>query len=141
MFIMRKIHQGANYKSPEKSFKRDPRRKSCVVPNQSMTIGHILEKYSRGIPVDMVQRDPVYIDQSEFDYEKLNRQDFGEKHAFAQQMQQRAESVASELKERERTQKANAAKAKADAAAAAKKGPGIDPLDNTMPGDTKQTTK
>lgn len=142
VFFMGKVFKKGDYKPAERSTKRNPKRKSCAVPNQSLTIGQILDKYSRGIPVDITQSEGVYLPQDEFDMEKLNRADFGEKRAFAQQMQQRAADIKNELLENERTKKANEKKARdAAAAAAANNGPGIGPLDNTMPGDTSKTIK
>lgn len=138
---MGKIVKKGDYKPAPVNYTKNLKRKSCVQPNQSLTIGQILEKYSRGIPVDIEQKEGVYLNQTEFDYEKLNRQDFGEKHEFAQQMKRRAEAITADLEEQANARKEAAAKKKAEGEAAAKKGPGIDPLDNTMPGDTKQTTK
>lgn len=96
------------YQPPVVDFSKT--RKSLTVPNQSMSIRTILEKYTRGIPVDIVKREPIYLDQDEFDLEKLKRLDFSEKAALADELRERAQNIKDELiadeEERLREQKA-----------------------------------
>lgn len=118
--------------------------KSRTIPDQSMTIEEIVKRFVRGIPIDIVQKDPVYIDQDEHDLEGLNRMSFSEKAEFAEQMKERAQGIATEQKarkERAQAKAKEAAQAKSDASQAARQQTGIDSLDNTMPVDTKLTKK
>lgn len=87
--------------------KYNKRRKNRTIPDQSMSIKQIVEKYVRGIPVDVVKRQPVYIDQSQHDLEALSRMDFAEKAELAEQMRGEAQAMESQLNERERTRRAN----------------------------------
>lgn len=84
---------------PEVRFKG--RRKSQTIPDQSMSIQEIVKRFVRGVPVDIVQREAVYSDQSEHDLEKLSRMDFGEKAEFARRMSEQAQGLSTELQERE----------------------------------------
>lgn len=81
-----------------------PEGKSLVIPDQSMRIRTILEKYTRGIPVDVKQYQGVYFDQTEFDLEKLNRLEFSEKMSVAEQLKAKHEAIEKAIEER-RTQR------------------------------------
>lgn len=116
------------------------KRPSMTVPNQSMSIDEIVKRFTRGLPVDIVQRQPVYLDQVEYDFEKLSRMDFGDKAAFADEMAAKAKRIQAEHNERVNAWNEEV-KRRQEAAQQAAKGPGIVSLDNTMPGDTKVTTK
>lgn len=116
-------------------------KKSMTIPDQSMSIQEIVKRFVRGIPVDVVQRKGVYIDQSDHDLERMSRMDFGEKAALADEMRGQADSILNQLKADERTQKEKKAKAVKDAKEARAAKAGIGMLDNTMPVDTKLTTK
>lgn len=97
-------------------------KKSRVLPDQSMSIKEIVRRYVRGIPIDVVQREPVYLDQSEHDMEKLSRMDFGEKAEYAQVMAAEAERIKAEhneavrRSEEERVEKARLQSERAEAA-------------------------
>lgn len=91
------------------------RRKSRCIPDQSMTIKEIVSRYVRGIPVDVVKREPVYVDQNEHDLEALSRMDFGEKAELAERM--RADGEAFQARLQEARTKASEADAKAKAGA------------------------
>lgn len=100
-------------------YSAEPRLKSKTIPDQSLSILEIVRRYVRGIPVDVVQREPVYSDQTEFDLEKLSRMNFAEKAAFADELKERAIAMDSELRERarildERARKASEEKQKRD---------------------------
>lgn len=112
------------------------RKGSKTVPDQSLSIQDIISRFTRQIPVNVIQRDPVYLNQSEFDLERMSRMDFADKAAMAAEMSERAESVKAELQENERILGERKRKAKADRDSARAKKTGIDPLDNTMPVDT-----
>ncbi|AZL82937.1 hypothetical protein [Apis mellifera associated microvirus 35] len=109
--------------------------KSAAVPNQSLTVEQIVERFVRGIPVDVVQRKPVYIDQETHDFEKLNRLDFAEKTAMAEQIRAENEAIYSDLQERERAQRESDQR-RAEERAGGARTAGIEDLDNTMPDDT-----
>lgn len=74
-------------------------RPSIAIPDQSLSIQEIVKRYVRGVPVDVIQRPPVWSDQEEYDLEKLGRMDFGEKHEYAQALSERAEEIKAELTE------------------------------------------
>lgn len=111
---------------------------SRTVPDQSLSIREIVRRYVRGIPVDVVQRDPVYMDQSEHDFEAMARKDFAEKHQIAAEFKERAKEVQADLEENAKKHDEAKRKAKQAPPASDESGKtGIDPLDNTMPVDTK----
>lgn len=104
------------------------------IPDQSMSVQEIIERFSRKMPVHATQRDAVYVNDNPegIDYEKASRMGFDEKREFAEQMSAKAEDVKAELTakeraklEREKEQKAIAEKAEADAKAKDKKDTGI----------------
>lgn len=125
---------------------RNPKRKSTTLPDQALTPKQIMERYLKNIPVNILQRDPVFMDQEEHDFEQLNRMDFDEKFAFAEEEGKKAERIKQQLiadqkakeeletreaEERQELQEIRARKKKAD----------IDDLDNTMSADTKLKPK
>lgn len=125
----------ATYKRPSISMKKV--RKSMTIPDQSMSIAEIVRRFVRGIPVDVVQRNPVYMDQSEHDFEQIARMDFGDKAAMADDLRDKAEAIKQKAQSDEREKRAKNAKAAAEKAKAkSQKETGIDSLDNTMPDDT-----
>lgn len=85
------------YQSPEVDYKR--RRPSKTVPDQSLSIQEIVKRYVRGIPVDVVRRKGVYLDQTEDDLEKVARGDFSEKAEYAQLKAEHAAALNSDLDE------------------------------------------
>lgn len=90
------------------------KRKGMAVPDQSLSIQEIVKRFVRGVPVDIQQREGVYLDQDEVDMEKLTRADFGEKHDMAAHYAASAERMKDELTERQRLDQESAAKAKED---------------------------
>lgn len=129
--------KAVNYKTKSKS-------ERPTQPDLSMTIKEILTRFQRKLPVMVSQRDPVYMDQNEHDFEALARQDFAEKRALADEMKARAQKLEQDiLARREARKKMNDEQRKlrerkeADDSEAT----GIDPLDNTMPVDTNLRDK
>lgn len=115
--------------------------KSETQPNQSMSLKEMVKRFVRGIPVDMVRREGVFMDHENTDFEKLSRMDFAEKIEYAEQYGKRAQEMEQALKERqdrhdeaERRKKDEAIKPPAPKKSARKAG--IENLDNTMPDDT-----
>lgn len=119
-----------NYKS---------KAKSLTIPDQSMSILEIVRRFVRGIPVDVIQRQGVYVDQSEHDLERMSRMDFAEQADMAAHLSNQAQEIADEHNAKEEARKATIKqKAVEDQKRkkVAKKPTGIDSLDNTMPDDT-----
>lgn len=111
-----------------------PKLKSRVIPDQSLSIAEIVKRYVRGVPVDILQREPVYTEQTTEDLEKLSRMDFGEKHAYAQELGERAARLKADYQERDRLNRdAHAKLVEAKAKKAAQKAKNLvkrQPLDN-----------
>lgn len=111
-------------------------RKVLTIPDQAMSIQEIVKRYVRNLPVDVIQREGVYLDQSEFDFEKMSRADFGEKARMADEFAARAADVEAEYNERVTEEREKQEAAKKSAKSRDERGAGIDSLDNTMPDDT-----
>lgn len=117
------------------------KNKSMTIPDQSMSIDEIMKRFVRGIPVDVVQRQGVFVDQNDHDLEALSRMDFADKAAMADELAANAEAITEGLKRKEQAKRATKQKAEEEATHKAASGSGIGSLDNTMPVDTKQNTK
>lgn len=98
--------QVVNFKAPKIDFKKV--NKGKAIPDQSLSIAEIVRRYVRGIPVDVVKRDAVYVDQADLDLEAVSRMDFAEKASLASRIA--AETAAAErmANERERARRAKA---------------------------------
>lgn len=112
-------------------------RKSVTVPDQSLSIQEIVKRFVKGIPVDVVQRQGVYIDQSDHDLEAMSRMGFAEKADMAEELLESAERIKQQLEENERLRIERERNKAAEKAKREQQKPGIDVLDNTMPDDTK----
>lgn len=106
------------YKPIKVDYKK--KRPSKTIPDQSLSIQEIVKRYVRGVPVDVVQRQGVYLDQNEADLEKMTRLDFGEKHEIAATLAARARGMQDDLEQRQRESQEAEAKAKLDRQAARK---------------------
>lgn len=120
-------------------------RPTKTLPDQAISVAEIFRRFAKGLPSMEAVRTPVYLDQNEYDFEKLSRLPFDEKHALAEQMRQKAEDIKADLEllakaesEANARKQEEARQAQKKAAEGPKKAPGIVPLDNTMPGDTNQ---
>lgn len=109
VFIMKNM-----YKAPGVDFKKVP-RKSLTIPDQSLSIQEIVRRYVRGVPVDVIQREAVYI-ESDHDLEKLSRMDFAEKSDYAKAMAEDAKELQDELEKRKTRLDEERAKSASDAA-------------------------
>lgn len=134
------------YKQPEVDYQTVP--ESATVPDQSLSIEEIVSRFVRGLTSDVVQKQPVYIDQSEFDLEAMSRLDFAEKAALADELRARSEAIMRDLEEQKRSteieherKEEERMNPKNPTNKARKKGSGIGSLDNTMPNDTDLDTK
>lgn len=122
--------------------KNKVRSSSATLPNQAMSVNEIVKRFVRGVPVGVVKREPIYVDQNDMDLEKVSRMDFGEQYEMAEQFRNRAASIADNLKARQERMNEQANEdeeeepLKKPQKKAAKKRTGIDTLDNTMPVDT-----
>lgn len=95
-----------------------PMKKSKTIPDQSLSIKEIVDRYVRGIPVDITEKKPVYVDQNDHDLEKLSRMDFGEKAEYAAALRDEAATLKAELDEQQAKfteAQASSAKQKAEA--------------------------
>lgn len=113
-----------------------------VMPKQSMTIREIVERFGRGLPVAVSQREKVFLESNDLDLEKLGRLDPTDKAFEARARQQSLDRVADKIQSeraRKEQEKEIAARDKSQAKTGA--GAGIDELDNTMPDDTSQAAK
>lgn len=119
-------------------------RPSKTLPNQSLSIEEIVRRFVSGVPVDVVKRDPIYIDQNDdlgiYDYEAVSRMDFAEKAELAEAFMERAKSLRRTLKANERAQRDRELQRDKEAQQGAT-GSGIVSLDNTMPVDTTKSVK
>lgn len=64
----------------------EPKRKVLTIPDQSLSLREIMQRYVRGVPVDVTQREGVWIDQEEYDFESLARGEFSEKMSIAEEL-------------------------------------------------------
>lgn len=103
-----------------------------------MSIIEIVKRYTRGIPVDVIQRQGVFIDQNEHDLEKLHRMDFGEKADMADGLKARNTEIikAAELTQQEQRSKDTEAALEVEVQKRVKSAKHSKSLDNTMLNDT-----
>lgn len=96
-------------------------RPALSIPDQSLSIKEILTRYTRGVPVDVRTRRPVYVDQDEFDLEKLSRMEFSDKMSIAEQLRAEYDAQIADLeaKASARRQAIEEAKRAAEAARSA----------------------
>lgn len=127
------------YQRPDVNFKK--KRKSVTIPDQAMSIQEIIKRYVKGIPVQLTQREETYIDQEEYDLEKLNRMDFADKSALADELRDKAEAQKSDLIARDEARRNKRKKERESASKPAQEGGHSKPLDITMPDDTNDTKK
>lgn len=128
------------FKLKAKDFKT--KRKSLTVPNQALSIKDIVSRFTRGLPVDIQIKNPVYLDQDEHDFNKLSNMDSVEKSYQATEQRERAEQLKREIESNERAaaeakQQENEEKARQQS----ERNTGIEDLDNTMPDDTDTDTQ
>lgn len=113
-------------------------RKSMTVPDQAMSIKEIVRRFVRGIPVDVVQRKPIYMDQNDHDFEQLSRMEFGDKAEMAEQLKAENEARKQQyVSDEEEKRMKNEQAAKKERIKAAKLQHSRN-LDNTMLHDTRQ---
>jgi len=89
-------------------------QKDLVVPDQSLTLREILERFTRGEPV-AVGQDAVFDDDSDEDLEKLSHMDLVDKAEYVEKLKQVQKAHERQEKERERKEKEDAQKAAEEA--------------------------
>lgn len=129
-----------NYQRPPVNYKK--RRKSMTIPDQSLTIQQIMDRFVQGIPVNVSKNDGVYLDQDDYDLEKMSRMNFADKSAMSDELRAQAKAqketliAKEELETTRRKQRIEKAKQKGT------QNPDIvKNLDNTMSDDTKLSNK
>lgn len=94
----------------------DRRVSKKVIPNQSMTMREILERFMKGLPLDVKEKPKIYIDQIDHDFEKMSGLDPTEKAYQATEFRAQSETLSEELKAKERAKDERKRKAEIDAA-------------------------
>lgn len=102
-FLKQKIMVNTKFQTKPKNGAR--LRATETIPDQSMTIPQILDRFTRNLSVQGANKKPVYTAQTEFDLEALGRMDFHEKSEFAAQMMQRATEIKQALQEQAEAQR------------------------------------
>lgn len=98
---MQKFHTKRSYKRPEVDYTRKP-RPSKTIPQQALSIKDILSRFTRNIPVNAPIQTPVYVDQDEFDLEKVTRLPFDEKVRLSDELKARNEQTIADYEEAEK---------------------------------------
>lgn len=76
------------------------KEKQLAIPDQSLSLREIISRFTRGVPVDTTQRNPIWIDQDEFDYEALARSEFSEKMSIAEELRAKYDAQMKAIEER-----------------------------------------
>lgn len=108
-----------------------------VVPNQSMTMREVIERFVKGLPLDIKEKPKLYVDQNEYDFEKMSGLDPTEKAYKATEFKAQADDLAEEIKASEKAK--NERKKKADIDKAVEEASQT-PKKETPPGSTKAST-
>lgn len=78
--------------------------KSKTVPDMALSVQEIVRRFTRGLPLEDIQRQGTYVDQTEgpdeVDLEKLSRSSFDEKREFADRLRERNEALEASAKRR-----------------------------------------
>lgn len=78
-----------------------------AVPNQSMAIDEIVRRFVKGIAVDVNRKQPIYVDQTERDYERMSRMDAVDKAQAAKEFEAETKELSAKLKADEARRKEN----------------------------------
>jgi len=113
-----------------------PMRKSMTVPSQALTVKQIVDKFLKGIPVDVSKKPVTYLDQDEEDFEALGRMDKADMAFHASEQRAKFERLKSEYEANERSKAEEKQRQESEEKARKASASGIDSLDNTMPHDT-----
>lgn len=132
---MPKFKTKRDYTPPDILSKR--LRRNNTLPNRAMSIETILEKYVRKMPIEVSNREKVYIDQDEYDFEKMSRMSFDEKFEMARDMEAKARQIDLEARQRSETHANEEAERSEDQTGRTQsRASSIDNLDDTMLDDT-----
>lgn len=110
---------GRNRQRPVKDYGKSP-RKQLTIPDQAISLREIITRFTRGVPVDVRQREAVYIDQSEFDLEALGRAEFSEKMSIAEELRAKYDAQLEALEQRREAKRKEEEEAKIRASIKAK---------------------
>lgn len=117
---------------------------SKTLPKQSLTPREIVDRFTKGMPINVGKKEGVYMDHNNTDYERISRMDFAEKHEVAREQA----SFRNEVMDAAKQAIEQAKRAKESESAAKKpksqkpvKRTDIDDLDNTMSVDTDADTQ
>lgn len=124
--------------------KSKPLGRSRTVPDQSLTIREIVDRFTRGIPASGKVYDGVYIDQDGVDLERLARMGSVDKAYEAEEMRAENEHTERLIKQAEERRLAAIKaqqKAEQEASKKASQEKHSNTLDNTMLDDTSHTVK
>lgn len=89
-------------------------RRQLTIPDQGLSINEIISRYTRGIPVDVKQYESVYLDQTEYDMEKLSRLEFSEKMSIAEELRNKYDAIKEQAEAKERAKRKDEAQAVQD---------------------------
>lgn len=73
-------------------------RKLRTVPDQSLTVKEMYERFVRSVPIGVKSREGVFVDQDEHDLEAVSRLDLDQRQDFADAQKQRVEDLKADLK-------------------------------------------
>lgn len=82
---------------------------SKTVPDQTLTVKQILDRYRRGIPANVKQRIPIY-EGEESDFPELQHMDLAEREEYIQARHEELLEITDRLKKREEAKKIEAMK-------------------------------
>lgn len=105
------------FKSKKVDFKR-VRVSKHVIPNQSMTMKEVIERFVRGLPLDIKEKPKIYLEQNDYDFEKMSGLDPTEKAYQATEFEAQAEALSEEIQANEKVKNERRKKADVDAAIA-----------------------
>lgn len=95
-----------------------------VMPNQSMTMKEVIDRFVRGLSLDLKQKPKIYLEQNDYDFEKMSGMEPTEKAYQATEFKAQAEALSEEVKANDVARKERKKKADIDEAVAkAKKEP------------------
>lgn len=125
-----------NYKFKLKKKDYKTKQKSMTVPNQALTVKQIVDRWVKGLPVEVSQRQPQYMDQNDRDYSKLAGLDRAEQAYIATEMSEQAEQLGRQVEANQATLEAQEAEEREAKKARLRAKRHSSNLDNTMPNDT-----
>lgn len=87
-----------------------------VIPNQSMTMREVIERFVKGLPLDIKEKQKIYLDQVDHDFEKMSGMDLTEKAYQATEFKTAAENLNEDYKAEQKAKHERKVKADQDEA-------------------------